>query len=61
MTYIREKFLKAYSNIPESLREDIIALVDGKTYSWNVAYFEIKDNTKLGEKILKTLEDIGIL
>ena len=57
----REKFLRIYANVPEGLRKDIIALVDGKTYNWNVSYFEIKENTKLGEKILKALEELGIL
>lgn len=52
----REKFLKVYANVPDSLREDIIAVVDDKTYTWNTAYFEIKNNTELGKKILKELE-----
>ncbi len=57
----REKFLKVYPNVPEGLREDIIVIVDGKTYNWNTSFFEIKENTKLGEKILKALEDLGVL
>jgi len=57
----REKFLRVYANVPEGLRKDIIVLVDGKTYNWNTSYFEIKENTKLGEKILKALEELGIL
>ena len=57
----REKFLRVYANIPEGLRGDIIVLVEGKTYTWNTAYFEIKENTALGRKVLKALEDLGIL
>jgi len=57
----REKFLKVYANIPEGLRKDIIIIVDGKTYNWNTSYFEIKESTKLGEKILKELEELKIL
>jgi len=57
----REKFLRVYANIPEGLRGDIIVLVEGKTYTWNTAYFEIKENTSLGRKVLKALEDLGIL
>ena len=57
----REKFLKVYANVPEGLRKDIIVIVDGKTYNWNTSYFEIKEKTKLGEKILKELEEIKIL
>lgn len=57
----REKFLKVYANVPDGLRNDIIVIVDGKTYNWNTSYFEIKEKTKLGEKILKALEELNIL
>jgi hypothetical protein len=53
----REKFLKIYANVPDNLREDIIVVVDTKTYTWNASYFEVKNNTNLGKKILKGLED----
>jgi len=57
----RAKFLRIFANVPERLREDIIVIVDKKPYTWNSAYLEIKDNTSLGKKILKTLEEIDIL
>ena len=57
----KAEFLKKYAEIPDSLRSDIIAVVDEKTYTWNTAYLEIKDNTSLGQKILKALENIGLL
>ena len=57
----REQFLRIYANIPEDLRKDILVVVEGKTYSWSVAFLEVKDNTALGQKILKTLEEIGVL
>ncbi len=57
----REKFLRVYANVPEGLRSDIVAVVDKKTYTWNVAYIEIKDNTELGKKLLKALEDLGLI
>lgn len=57
----REKFLKIYPNIPEGLRKDIIAVVAGKTYTWDVAFFQIKNNTALGKKILKELEILKII
>lgn len=57
----REKFLQIYANIPEELRSDIIVVIDGKTYTWNAAYFEIKDNTLLGKKILKALEILRVI
>ncbi len=57
----REEFLKTYAEIPEGLRSDIIAVVDGKTYTWDTSYLEIKEDNKLGKKILKTLVAVGII
>ena len=57
----KSKFLRIYADIPEELRNDIIVVVDDKTYTWNTAYLEIKEDSSLGEKILKALEVIGIL
>lgn len=56
-----EKFLKVYANLPEPEREQIIAIVEDKTYSWNVAFSEISNNTELGKKILKKIEELGLL
>lgn len=57
----KERFLKIYANLPEPEREQIIAIVDDKTYSWNVAYSEISNDTGLGRKILEKMERLGIL
>lgn len=57
----KAKFLRVFANIPESLRADIIAMVDKKPYTWNTAYLEIKNKTSLGGKILKAIEEMGIL
>lgn len=57
----RAKFLGMFANVPENLRKDILIMVDKKPYTWNTAYLEVKNNTPLGGKILKTLEEIGIL
>lgn len=57
----RESFLKAYANLPEPEREQIIAVLDNKSYSWNVAKIEIEHNTTLGKQILKKMEEIGLL
>ena len=50
-----------YAEIPEGLRSDIMAVVNGKTYTWDTAYLEVKDDTELGKKILKTLVTVGII
>lgn len=58
----REKFLRIFANIPDNLRDDIVAVVDEKTYTWNTANIEIKDTiTPLGKKILKTLKETNII
>jgi hypothetical protein len=59
---LKSKFLKIYINIPEKIRgEDIIAVVDKKPYTWNTATIEIRTGTPTGAKILKMLEEVGIL
>jgi len=61
MKNLREKFLSIYADIPETLRKEIIAVVDGKTFTWDSSYFEIRNNTKFSEKILNTLNDTSII
>jgi len=57
----RAIFMKSYSNVPDSLRDDIIVVLDEKTYSWNSVYFEVKENTELGTKLLKKVKEIGLI
>jgi len=59
---LKVKFIKIFSNLPEKVRnEDIIAVMNKKPYTWNAVFFEINGDTELGKKMLKKLEDIGIL
>lgn len=58
----RERFLKIYANLPIKAREEIICVLDEKgPITWNVAYLEIKNNTELGQKILRKLEELKII
>ena len=57
----KENFLKAYANLPEPERCQIIAIVNNKPYSWDIAYVEISNNTELGKNILKKIKSLGIL
>ena len=57
----KEAFIKIYSNLPINLRKEIIVIIDDKPISWDVAYFEIKANTSLGEKILNKLAALKII
>ncbi|MCK4649934.1 hypothetical protein KAT36_01750 [Candidatus Pacearchaeota archaeon] len=61
MEQLREKFLSAYADIPNSLRKEIIIIADEKTYTWDSTYFEVKNNTKLSEKLLNTLSELKII
>lgn len=58
----KSKFIKIFANIPEKIRgEDIIAVVDDRPYTWNAAMIEVKNDSELGDKILKKLENTGII
>lgn len=57
----RAKFLKIYADIPEGLRKDIVVVIDKKPYTWNISFIEIEGNTLLGKKILKVLENMGLI
>lgn len=57
----KDRFLRAYSNVPLGMRSEIILLIDGKPITWDVAFIEINKNTKTGEKILKKLIDLELI
>lgn len=57
---LRAKFLKIYASVPDKLRDEIIAVINDKTYSWNAVFLEIEGKTKLGNEMLKRLEEIGL-
>lgn len=57
----RIKFIKIYSRLPAKIREDIIVVIDKRPFTWDVAYFEVNNNTITGNKILKKLKDLDII
>ena len=69
MEELKATFLRAYSNVPLSLRDNTIAMVPGlqegividTPVSWNVAYIEVMGNTSNAEKILKALREIELI
>jgi len=61
MDDVSAKFLRIYADLPEELRNDIIVVVEGKTYTWNTSYLEIKDKTPLGQNILKALKNTKLI
>lgn len=56
-----EDFFKIYSNIPLEERNNAIVVIKNKPISWNLAYQEIKNKTKLGQEILKILKRLDII
>ncbi len=58
---LRERFLKIYADIPLHLRKEIILVLHKEPLSWNAAYVEAINNTKISETILKKLEELKIL
>ena len=56
----RDSFFRFYANLPVNLRHEIILNLEeaGGPITWEVAYREIKGETKLGEKILDKLVEL---
>ena len=59
---MKDKFFKIYANLPLNLRSEIVlVLPDRGPITWNVAYTEINNDTKLGELILQKLQELKII
>jgi len=64
LSYVMDKtedFFKVYSGLPIDERDNVVVVIGKAPISWNLAYHEIKNNTKNGEKILKTLKELEII
>ena len=57
----KAKFSRAYSNVPDSLRGEIIIVLDGEPYNQKTVYFEVKNNTELSQKLLNKLSELKII
>ena len=58
----REGFLKIYANLPLGVSQEIILVLDdGRTITWDVAFFEVENNTELSKIILEKLEKIQLI
>ncbi|OGI64842.1 hypothetical protein A3H53_04680 [Candidatus Nomurabacteria bacterium RIFCSPLOWO2_02_FULL_40_10] len=58
----KDRFLKVYANLPLNLRNEVV-LVASETgpVTWNVAFLEINNETKLGELIIEKLIELKII
>jgi hypothetical protein len=58
----KERFFKVYANLPLNLRNEVIlALPDIGPITWQVAYLEISNDTKMGAHILTKLIELNII
>ena len=58
----KERFLKVYANLPINLRNEIILVLDKEgPITWNAAYIEVNNDTKLGEIIFRKLVQLKII
>lgn len=58
----KERFFKVYANLPLNLRNEVIlVLPDTGPITWQVAYLEISNDTKVGTHILSKLIELNII
>ena len=57
----KEDFFKIYSGLPLEERNNVVVVVKEQPISWNLAYQEIKNETKRGQQILNILKELGII
>ena len=58
----RTRFLRVYCNLPLGIRKEIIWVLDQEgPVTWNVAYFEVKNNTPISNEILEGLDRLEII
>lgn len=57
----RERFLRVYANLPLNTRKEIILVLEEGPITWEVAYFEVKNNTEKGKKILEKLDELKLI
>jgi hypothetical protein len=58
----KERFFRVYSNLPVGLRDQVIVTVpDVGPLTWNSAYIEVQNGTKLGDAIVEKLIELKII
>jgi hypothetical protein len=54
-------FLKTFASVPYSLRSQIIVVVNGKPFTWESVFVEVKAKTEKSKEIIKTLKKLEII
>ncbi len=62
-TITKDVFFRHYAGLPLAVRKEIVLDLSekGGPITWNVAYLEIKADTKLGDEIFKRLIDLKFI
>ncbi len=55
------KFIKTFASVPDRLRDEIIVVVDGKPYTWESVFVEVKGRTDKSKKIIEELKKLEII
>lgn len=58
---LRSKFLKTLAKVSDSLRDEIVAVVDDKPFDWSTANVEVRGKTKKGDQILRLMDQLDLL
>ena len=43
---LRSKFLKTFAKVSDSLRDEIVAVIDDEPFDWSTANVEVRGKTK---------------
>ena len=58
----KEKFFRVYANLPIGLRDQVVIVVpEIGPMSWNAAYTEVNNSTKIGDLIVEKLIEQKII
>lgn len=57
----KDRFYQVYANVPLSVREEVILVIDDEPVSWKVAKLEIDNETQVGKEILTKLQALGVI
>jgi hypothetical protein len=61
-TLPKEKFFRVYANLPVGVRDQVVIVMpDVGPMSWNAAYVEVSNGTKLGNAIVEKLIELKII
>ena len=59
---VRERFLKIYASLPLGIRKEIILVLEEKgPITWEVAYLEVEQKTRISELILSKLVRLEVI